>query len=175
MEIREQLLDVMKKSGIREVEAGPTRWESVRRANCSSYFANSAVLKGVSQYVNLLNVIPCFVHPSSGLFWLGYTPDYVVYHELVITSKEWMRHVTTVDAEWLAELGPLFFTLAGANPPPSISPTPSPNESSAKSTSTTTVATPSRPTVTALAGVSSLQAARDKRNKMMKRTQGWES
>ena len=29
--------------------------------------------------------IPCHLHPSSSLFGLGYTPDYVVYHELIMT------------------------------------------------------------------------------------------
>ena len=35
--------------------------------------------------------------------------DYVVYHELIMTSKEYMQCVTAVDAEWLAELGPMFY------------------------------------------------------------------
>lgn len=37
--------------------------------------------------------------------------DYVVYHELVMTSKEYMQCVTAVDAYWLAELGPMFFSV----------------------------------------------------------------
>jgi hypothetical protein len=45
------------------------------------------------------------------LFGLGYTPDYVCYHELVFTNKEYMRSVTAVDGEWLAELGPMFFSI----------------------------------------------------------------
>ena len=28
----------------------------------------------------MLNGMPCHLHPSSALFGLGYTPDYVVYH-----------------------------------------------------------------------------------------------
>ena len=42
---------------------------------------------------------------------MGYTPDYIVYHELVMTTKEYMRCVTAVDAQWLAELAPMFFTV----------------------------------------------------------------
>jgi hypothetical protein len=49
--------------------------------------------------------------PYSSLYGLGYTPDYVVYHELVMTSKEYMQQVTAVDAQWLAEMGPMFFTI----------------------------------------------------------------
>lgn len=55
--------------------------------------------------------MPCHLHPSSSLFGLGFTPDYVVYHELIYTTKEYMQSVTAVDAQWLAELGPMFFDL----------------------------------------------------------------
>lgn len=55
--------------------------------------------------------MPCHMHPSSALYGLGYTPDYVIYHELVFTSKEYMQCVTAVEPEWLAELGPMFFSI----------------------------------------------------------------
>jgi hypothetical protein len=45
------------------------------------------------------------------LFGLGYTPDYVLYHELILTSKEYMRTVTAVEPQWLAELGPVFYSI----------------------------------------------------------------
>jgi hypothetical protein len=31
--------------------------------------------------------MPCHLHPSSALYGLGYTPDYVCYHELVFTPQ----------------------------------------------------------------------------------------
>ena len=31
------------------------------------------------------------------------TPTYVIYHELILTSKEYMTQVTAVDAYWLGE------------------------------------------------------------------------
>lgn len=31
--------------------------------------------------------MPCHLHPTSSLFGMGYTPDYIVYHELVMTTK----------------------------------------------------------------------------------------
>lgn len=33
----------------------------------------------------------------------------VVYHELVQTTKEYMREVTTIDPKWLVEFAPSFF------------------------------------------------------------------
>jgi pre-mRNA-splicing factor ATP-dependent RNA helicase DHX38/PRP16 len=55
--------------------------------------------------------IPCVLHPSSAIYGLGFSPDYVVYHELVMTTKEYMQCVTAVDPHWLAELGPMFFSV----------------------------------------------------------------
>ena len=43
--------------------------------------------QGIGEYVNMLTGIPSSLHPSSALFGLGYTPDYVTYHELILTSK----------------------------------------------------------------------------------------
>ena len=86
-------------------------WDIVRKAICSAYFHNAAKLKGIGEYNNCRSGMPCFLHPSSALYGLGYTPDYIVYHELVYTSKEYMQCVTAVDPEWLAEMGPLFFSI----------------------------------------------------------------
>ena len=37
------------------------------------------------------------------------TPTYVIYHELIMTSKEYMTQVTAIDAYWLGELQNLFY------------------------------------------------------------------
>ncbi|KAH8080051.1 ATP-dependent RNA helicase [Aureococcus anophagefferens] len=82
--------------------AATTRcWDVVRKAICSAYFFNAARLKGVGEYVNMLSAIPCNLHPSSSLFGLGYTPDHVIYHELVMTSREYMKCTTAVDENYL--------------------------------------------------------------------------
>ena len=43
--------------------------------------------QGLGEYVNLRTGMPCHLHPTSALFGMGYTPDYIVYHELVMTAK----------------------------------------------------------------------------------------
>ena len=61
--------------------------------------------------MNARTGMPCHLHPTSALYGMGYSSDYVVYHELIMTSKEFMQCVTSVEAEWLAELGPMFYRL----------------------------------------------------------------
>lgn len=109
-EVHAQLLDLMKQQKLEPNSSGGT-WDVVRKAICSAYFYNSSKIKGIGEYINMLNGIPCSLHPSSALFGLGYTPDYACYHELISTSKEYMSCVTAVEGEWLAELGPMFFSI----------------------------------------------------------------
>ena len=45
-------------------------------------------------YKTVADQTPVFIHPSSALFQRQ--PDWVVYFELVLTSKEYMREVRTV-------------------------------------------------------------------------------
>ncbi|KAL9270349.1 putative pre-mRNA-splicing factor ATP-dependent RNA helicase DEAH5, partial [Drosera capensis] len=41
-------------------------------------------------------------------------PDWIIYHELVMTTKAYMREVTAIDPKWLVELAPRFFKAADA-------------------------------------------------------------
>ncbi|KAK6270419.1 hypothetical protein POUND7_007524 [Theobroma cacao] len=109
-EVRSQLLDILRTLKIPLTSCGYD-WDVVRKAICSAYFHNAARLKGVGEYVNCRNGMPCHLHPSSALYGLGYTPEYVVYHELILTTKEYMQCVTAVEPQWLAELGPMFFSV----------------------------------------------------------------
>jgi pre-mRNA-splicing factor ATP-dependent RNA helicase DHX38/PRP16 len=108
--VRLQLLDILKTLKI-PLTSCQMEWDVVRKAICSAYFHNSARLKGIREYVNSRNGTPCHLHPSSALYGLGYTPDYVVYHEFILTTKEYMQCVTAVDLQWLVELGPMFFSV----------------------------------------------------------------
>eukprot|EP01132_Coremiostelium_polycephalum_P007520 gene7520-9243_t len=109
-EVRGQLLEIMEQQGMK-VESSGTDWDIVRKAITSSYFHHSAKIKGIGEYVNMRTGMPCHLHPTSALYGLGYAPDYIVYHELVMTTKEYMQIVTAVDPAWLAEMGPMFFSI----------------------------------------------------------------
>ncbi|KAF2304568.1 hypothetical protein GH714_033644 [Hevea brasiliensis] len=109
-EVRSQLPDILKTSKIPLTSCGHD-WDVIRKAICSAYFHNAARLKGVGEYINCRNGMPCHLHPRSALYDLGYTPEYVVYRELILTTKEYMQGATAVEPQWLAELGPMFFSV----------------------------------------------------------------
>ena len=109
-EVLAQLVDIMRTQRLEHRSSGG-QWDVVRQAICSSYFYNSARIKGIGEYVNMLTGLPASLHPASALYGLGFSPDHVVYHELVLTTKEYMSCVTAVDGEWLASMGPMFFSV----------------------------------------------------------------
>lgn len=46
------------------------------------------------------------IHPSS---CIDHKPEFCLYHEFVLTSKNYIRTVTDVKAEWLLEIAPEYF------------------------------------------------------------------
>lgn len=95
-EIREQLYDIMAMQKMTLTSCG-TDWDVIRKCICSGYYHQAARVKGIGEYINLRTSVTIQLHPTSALYGLGYLPDYVVYHELILTSKEYMSTVTSVD------------------------------------------------------------------------------
>ena len=109
-EVRQQLKEIMDSKKLPILSCG-TEWDCVRKCICSAYFHQGARLKGIGEYVSCRTGMPCHLHPTSSLYGMGFTPDYVVYHELVMTTKEYMQCVTAVEGTWMAELGPMFYSI----------------------------------------------------------------
>ena len=109
-EIRDQIRDIMEKQKMALVSCG-TDWDVIRKCICSGYYHQAAKVKGIGEYINLRTSVTIQLHPTSALYGLGYLPDYVVYHELILTSKEYMSCVTSVDPHWLADLGAVFYSV----------------------------------------------------------------
>ncbi|UPQ97127.1 DEAH-box nuclear pre-mRNA splicing factor [Chloropicon primus] len=105
-DVRKQLLMIMDRYKLDLVSAG-RNFDKIRRAICSGYFYNCAKKDPQEGYKTLVEQTPVYIHPSSSLFHSQ--PDWVVYFELVLTTKEYMREVCSVDPKWLIELAPRFF------------------------------------------------------------------
>ncbi|CAK7244145.1 MAG: DEAH-box RNA helicase prp16 [Sporothrix thermara] len=109
-EVREQLVDIMKMQKMALASCG-TDWDVLRKCICAGYYHQAAKVRGIGEYLNLRTSVTVQLHPTSALYGLGFLPDYVVYHELILTSKEYMSTVTAVDPRWLAELGGVFYSV----------------------------------------------------------------
>merc|ERR1739845_239554 len=47
------------------------------------------------------------IHPNSALF--EDLPRWVIYHELVFTTKEFMRNIIEIENKWLLEVAPHYY------------------------------------------------------------------
>ncbi|KAK2831971.1 Cyclin-dependent kinase catalytic subunit, partial [Arthroderma sp. PD_2] len=71
----------------------------------AGFFPNAARLqRGGDSYRTVKNGQTVYLHPSSTLF--GADPKWVIYFELVLTSKEFMRSNMPLQPEWLTEVAP---------------------------------------------------------------------
>ncbi|CAH8317202.1 unnamed protein product [Eruca vesicaria subsp. sativa] len=108
-DIREQLAGLLKKIGV-ELTSNPDDLDAVKKAIVAGFFPHSAKLQKDGSYKRVREPQTVYVHPNSGLF--GAPPKkWLVYHELVLTTKEYMRHVTEMKPEWLVEIAPHYFKL----------------------------------------------------------------
>lgn len=93
-----------------DVVSAGKNFTKIRKAITAGFFFHAARKDPQEGYRTLVENQPVYIHPSSALFQRQ--PDWVIYHELVMTTKEYMREVTVVDPKWLVELAPRFFKVA---------------------------------------------------------------
>merc|ERR1712032_438798 len=80
---------------------------SIRKAVASGFFYNSSKLNKDGNYKTIKNMHTVHFHPSSSLY--KDTPRWIIYHELVFTTKEYMRDIIEIKPEWLQEVAPHYF------------------------------------------------------------------
>ncbi|XP_044215298.1 pre-mRNA-splicing factor ATP-dependent RNA helicase DHX16 [Thunnus albacares] len=104
-DVRDQLEGLMDRI---EVEVVSSQGDSVpiRKAVTAGYFYHTARLsKGGYKTVKHQQTV--YVHPNSSLF--EEQPRWLIYHELVFTTKEFMRQVIEIESGWLLEVAPHYY------------------------------------------------------------------
>lgn len=87
---------------------GASNLPPIQRAITAGFFPNAARLQsGGDSYRTVKGNLTVHLHPSSVL--MDVRPKWVVFYELVLTSKEFMRSVMPVRGEWLREVAPHFY------------------------------------------------------------------
>ncbi|XP_047148296.1 probable pre-mRNA-splicing factor ATP-dependent RNA helicase DEAH5 [Vigna umbellata] len=108
-DVRKQLLTIMDRYKLDVASAG-INFTKVTKAITAGFFFHAARKDPQEGYRTLVENQSVYIHPSSALFHRQ--PDWIIYHELVMTTKEYMREVTAIDPKWLVELAPRFFKAA---------------------------------------------------------------
>ncbi|EME27883.1 pre-mRNA-splicing factor ATP-dependent RNA helicase [Galdieria sulphuraria] len=84
-DIRKQLVAIMDRQRLDLVAAGRA-YNKIRKAIVSGFFMHAAKKDPQEGYRTIAEGQPVYIHPSSSLFHIQ--PDWVIYHELVQTTKE---------------------------------------------------------------------------------------
>merc|ERR1719265_75028 len=79
---------------------------NIRKAILTGYFMQVAYLQRTGEYFTAKEHQLVFIHPS---VCLSHKPTWNFYHELVLTSKNYIRIVTDIEGEWLLEIAPHYF------------------------------------------------------------------
>ncbi|KAI8645640.1 P-loop containing nucleoside triphosphate hydrolase protein [Parasitella parasitica] len=83
--------------------------QDVRKCITSGYFSQAAIAEsdGSGRFRTIRDGVLLQIHPNSVLF--NRNPKCVVFHEVIETTQAYMRDLTVIEPEWLAELAPHFY------------------------------------------------------------------
>jgi hypothetical protein len=85
--------------------------DAVGKAVTAGYFYHAAKLQRNGAFRTVKTGHTVHIHPSSCLAKEDVPPKWLVFHELVETSKEFMRQVSAIKPEWLTEIAPHMYSV----------------------------------------------------------------
>jgi len=108
-DVRKQLITLMDRYKFEVVSCG-NDYNRIRKCITAGYFGNASRRDPQEGYRTLTDHNQVYIHPASSLYQRN--PEWIVYHELVLTSKEYLRECSTIEPHWLPELAPNLFQRA---------------------------------------------------------------
>jgi pre-mRNA-splicing factor ATP-dependent RNA helicase DHX15/PRP43 len=111
--VRKQLLGIMRKLDVPLVTSdsrgdGSFCYMDIRKALTAGMFMQVAHRQRTGDYLTVKDNQIVYIHPSSVV---DSRPDWVIFEEFALTTKNYIRTVTVTSVEWLVELAPHYFDL----------------------------------------------------------------
>ncbi|KAL2039777.1 hypothetical protein N7G274_007636 [Stereocaulon virgatum] len=104
-DVRDQLAKLCDRVEVTITTVGAGELVPIQKSLTAGFFPNAARLqKGGDSYRTVKNGMTTYLHPSSTLFEVN--PKWIIFYELVLTSREYMRGNLPIQPEWLAEAAP---------------------------------------------------------------------
>jgi pre-mRNA-splicing factor ATP-dependent RNA helicase DHX15/PRP43 len=110
--VRNQLSEIMRRARLPLVSTdfkSRDYYTNIRKAITSGYFMQAAHLERVGHYLTVKDNQVVSLHPSTVV---DSRPSWVIYHEFVLTSKNYIRTCTIVKPEWLLEIAPQYYDMS---------------------------------------------------------------
>jgi pre-mRNA-splicing factor ATP-dependent RNA helicase DHX15/PRP43 len=109
--VRTQLQQIMVRLGLQLVStdfAAKDYYLNMRKCIVAGFFMQVAHLERTGHYLTVKDNQVVNLHPSTVL---DFKPEWVLYQEFVLTSKNFVRTVTSVRGEWLVDIAPHYYDL----------------------------------------------------------------
>jgi pre-mRNA-splicing factor ATP-dependent RNA helicase DHX16 len=108
-DVRDQLAKLCERVEVAPSSCGSANLEPIQKALTAGFFPNAARLqRGGDSYRTLKNNTTVYIHPSSVLMKSDPPEKTIIYYELVLTNKEYMRSCMPIRPQWLNEVAPHF-------------------------------------------------------------------
>ncbi|KAI3413612.1 Pre-mRNA-splicing factor ATP-dependent RNA helicase ddx-15 [Globodera pallida] len=110
-DVRMQLAKIMDKFNLKRVSTdfnSRDYYINIRKALVAGFFMQVAHLEKSGHYVTIKDNQLVNLHPSSVL---DHKPEWALYNEFVLTTKNYIRTVTDVRPEWLIQMAPTYYDL----------------------------------------------------------------
>ena len=79
----------------------------VRKAITSGYFYHAVKQNRNGTYRPIKSNTDIHIHPNSALYEMS--PKWMIYHELIFTTREYMNQCIEIDKNWLLEIAPHYY------------------------------------------------------------------
>ncbi|KAL7622793.1 hypothetical protein AAE478_006472 [Parahypoxylon ruwenzoriense] len=108
-DVRDQLAKLCERVEVAPSTCGAANIEPIKKALTAGFFPNAAKLqRSGDSYRTVKNNATVYIHPSSVLMKSDPPEKMVIYYELVLTTKEYMRSCMPIKPQWLNEVAPHF-------------------------------------------------------------------
>ncbi|CAI5493356.1 unnamed protein product [Closterium sp. Naga37s-1] len=110
--VRNQLVRIMMRYGLKMCSTAfesSAYYPNIRKALLAGFFMQVAHLERTGHYLTVKDNQIVHLHPSTGL---SHKPEWVIYNEFVLTTRNFIRVVTDVKGDWLLDIAPHYYDLA---------------------------------------------------------------
>lgn len=110
--VRQQLARIMDRFNLRRSStdfASRDYYLNIRKALVSGFFMQIAHLERTGHYLTVKDSQVVQLHPST---CLDHKPEWVLYNEFVLTTKNYIRTVTDIKPEWLIKVAPQYYEMS---------------------------------------------------------------
>lgn len=110
--VRQQLARIMDRFNLRRSSTEFTSRDyyiNIRKALVSGYFMQIAHLERTGHYLTVKDNQMVQLHPST---CLDHKPEWVLYNEFVLTTKNYIRTVTDIKPDWLIQVAPQYYEMS---------------------------------------------------------------